>query len=350
MLNVLCVGPQYPATAARYLFDAFGAVDGIHVTLCGPEYNDHYGIDWGTFKVVSDIPLPKEAPEWNIKDFVDTATSLGNAPDLVLIAEENYKTNIINTVDIPTVLLSYDGWPNAFDRYHMVKPTLAYTCHPYGVRPAPVDKTPVPWRFLPTACHPPVHHSMVKNHSDKYFAKRSHAFVLHATPYGKRPDLCKYLEENGIGVTAGLVNTTTYVVDYSYGLCTYHNCCYQEEIKYRFFEAAAMGCINITDVPNNPRIFNQLGLIAGIHYIPVAITETGDDPYPDFADILKAVKSVLNDKRMAKSISKAAHAWVMNGHTYFHRAKQILTDLGMHRYALKLHTEAEQYRVDENNG
>lgn len=347
--TTLAIGPHYPATASRYLFDAFEEVcddnyiysdnsaESHNVVRAGPTYNDHYGIDWGHNAVEVDIPLPREMPEWNLPELIDLCTKRHKAPDLVLVAEENYRTAIVPTDKVPVVLLSYDGWPNSFERYDMVRPTKAYTVHPYGVRPHPRDTIAPNWRFLPPAYAPWVHeffHPLGERYAD---------FVLNATMYGKRPALCEYLKDR-FTVLSGLVSTERYVENYNGARTTYHNCCYQEELKYRFFEAAAMGTVNITDLPANPRIFEHVGLVEGIHYLSVPITETGDDPYPAFEDIATQVAAMRNNKNAYIHIARTAYQWVASAHTYWHRAKTILEDLGMYAEAATLYRALDTVR------
>lgn len=327
--SVLCIGPHYPATASRYLFDAFRYLTGdSNLFLVGPTYNDHYGIDWGSYRVLPHIEIPRESSVWDVDAYIDYFTKHNSAPDLVLIAEENYRTEIKHSNKVPTVLLSYDGWPNAFARREEINPTMAYTVHPYGVRPHPQESTPAGWKMLLPACSPSIHR--LTNALDG----RKMDFVLAATMYGKRPDLCNYLREK-VGILDGLVNTKDYVFWHNLSRTTYHNCCYQDEIKYRFFEAAAMGVVNISD---HTRLFEEVGLTPDVHYLPVPITEKGDDPYPNFEDILNQVLRMRNEKAVYRFIARSAYEWVMANHTYYHRVRTILTDVGMHAKAAKMYS------------
>lgn len=327
--TVMCVGPHYPATASRYLFKAFEDLAGpANTFLVGPTYNDHYGIDWGRFVVRPHVELPREQEEWDLDGYIDSCTSNIGAPDLILIAEETYRTAIKHTDRVPTVLLSYDGWPNAFARREEINPTIAYTVHPYGVRPHRQETIPAGWRMLlPAACRS-VHR--YTNSLDS----RTIDFILCATMYGKRPALCSYLSDK-VTVCSGTVNTKEYVYNHNQAKTTYHNCCYQDEIKYRFFEAAAMGVVNISDYT---RLFEEVGLVPDVHYLSVPITETDEDPYPNFDDILEQVQRIKRDRAVYRFIARNAYEWVMANHTYDHRAKTILTDVGMHGQAAKMYS------------
>ena len=316
--NVLIVAPFYPSGPIRFISEAFERMD-LKTFRIGATYNDHGGIKWvGDEAVKVDVELKREASRWSIDAFVDLATHAGVSPDLVLMSEENYRTEISPTLKVPSVFWLFDGWPNNYERGDALNPTLRYTSHPYGIRIHPRKEIPTGWKYLGTA-HAPWMHPFLNRERDVDFA-------LHATPYGKRPEICDYLRSHGLVVADGWVTTKRYVEDYNRALFTYHNSGGQQEIKYRWYEAAGMGCVNICD---HTALYEENGLIAHEHYIPIqSYPDQNGDLWPDPEELLGLIGEYKNITGMIEQLSHNARLEVGAYHTYIHRAQTILEDLG----------------------
>jgi hypothetical protein len=315
-LNVIALMPWYPANGPRWMADAFEQM-GHRVFRVGPTYFDHMGLKWPKKELPKvNIPFPKTI-KWVLNDIVNCATEEGFAPDLLFLSEENYQNEIVPTDKVPVVLWSADGWAQNFARREMIKPTLAYCNHPRGVVPSRQDTIPDGWKFLPTGAAPWIH----KYDPD---LERFFDFTLFCTMYGQRPHICQGLKELGFHVLSGQATTADFIMGYNYGRFTYHNAQTQWEAKFRLFEAAAMGCVNIAD--SNP-LFSVLGFIPFQHYIPIEEFEPefDSDLWPSAAAIGRAIRRCEN----YPDISQKARWLVENNHTYQHRCRQILFDLGL---------------------
>ena len=313
--TVLIVAPWYPAGPIKYIAEAFERI-GCEVIRIGATYNDHMGLSWGTDAVVPDRELPREAPCWDLNEFVDWTTRNYQAPDMLLVSEENYQTDIRPTKKIPSVLWSFDGWPNSFARVELFQPTLAYMNHPYGVKPHPREAEDPRWRFMPAACAPWLHKNLRR--------ERSVDFCLLATPYRKRPELAMGLAEHWLTVRFGQKTSHEYVLVYNMALSTYHNCNRQEEVKFRFFEAAAMGCINISD---HTRLFETLGYKPGQHYILIEDEDLDEDHWPTVDALAETITDLRALPELARQIADNAYQHTVRHHTYFSRCRQIFSDL-----------------------
>ena len=318
--TILICSPFYPAGPIRYLGEAFERT-GCHVIRIGASYSDHMGLKWGR-----DIELPaihwelkRERPQWDLNEFIDWTTKNYQAPDLLIISEENYQTDIIPTTKIPSILWSFDGWPNNFERIEMIKPTIGYMNHPYGIRIYPRIEEDHRWRFMPGAAAPWVHKCLN--------LERDFDFVLLASMYGKRERICEELGKKGVRTWSGQATTPVYVEAHNRALATYHNCNGQQEIKWRFWEVASMGCINIS---GDTMLFSRLGIKPWVHYIP--IIERTDENYQgelwaDSEEIFRVIRWLRDHPGKALGISAEARVHTLRNHTYLHRARTMLTDL-----------------------
>lgn len=313
-MRILAIGAYYPANAWRFLIDAFER-DGSEVIRVGPTYINHAGIDWGVNCVQVQQVWEKDLPEWNFDECIDWCTRTHGAPDLLIATEENYKTAIRFTKDIATVFISYDGWPNAYARRELFRPTVAYTNHPLGIRLHPRTAIPEGWRYLPGACAPWVHQDLDR--------PRDIDFVLFATPYGQRPRICEQVAKE-FRVLSGVVSLAQYVEGFNRGLATLHNCNGQEEVKWRFFEAAAMGCLIMTD---ENVLFKQLGYEAFMHYIPLPTEDCNGEPWPAIGELLANIRFFKKDPLAWAALVAEAKQLTLGRHTYFHRIDQIFSDL-----------------------
>ena len=281
----------------------------------GPTYNDQGGIDWGLYAVKPTVEWVRNMPRWHIDFAIDDCTAHFGSPDLLLITEENYRTEIETSGKIPTVLVSYDGWPENYARRDLFKPTIAYTNHPYGIGIHPLKETPVGWRYLPGACAPWIHQDLTM--------KRDVDFVLYGSMYGDRPAICTQLKAAGFSVLSGWVETNSYIEGLNRALVTLSNC-QQEEIKWRFFESIACGCMVMTDVT---KLFSQLGYEAHEHYVPLILSETS---WPRIEDIRETISLAKTKPSYVRYVTRNAKEVTLEKHTYFHRVETILHDLANH--------------------
>lgn len=318
--TVLCVMPFYPANAPTFFAAAFEHI-GCRVIRIGPVYSTHMALTWSAEDLPTiNLGLPRESAEWHLPHLVEWCTKHIAAPDLLFLSEENYQTHIITETRIPSVLWSADGWPNNYARAVLWQPTLAYCNQPFGNAIHPQKETPKPWRFLPGAAAPWVH---------KRFntLQRNVDFCLFATMYNKRPELCQQLIERGFNVACGQRANKEYVRGYNLALATYHNPGWYE-VKWRWFEAAAMGCINLSEYcPLLP----QLGYLEHEHYLPVPTEfapEFGDH-WPAAATLAENITWLRDNKEQAKEIADNAWQFTFRRHTYYNRLKVIFSDLGM---------------------
>lgn len=318
--TVLICAPWWPAGPIRYLGEAFERI-GCQVIRIGASYSDHMGLQWGkdTELPIIHWELPREKPQWNLNEFIDWTTKNYQAPDLLIISEENYQTNMVPTTKIPSILWSFDGWPNNFERIEMVKPTLGYINHPYGIRIHPRVEEDSRWRFMPGAAAPWVHKWLN--------LERDWEFVLLASMYGKRQQICDDLQKNGVTVWCGQATTNTYVEAYNRALTTYHNCNGQQEIKWRFFESAVMGtCV----MSGYTVLLPRLGYLPWEHYIPLieyVDSKFNGELWPDTDEICKKIRWLQNNNEIVMGVTGNVRVHTLRNHTYLHRVRTMLTDL-----------------------
>lgn len=316
--TILIVAPWYPAGPIKYIAEAFERI-GCRVIRIGPTYDDHMGLNWGTDMVVPDRELMRAASLWDLNDFVDWTTKRYQAPDMLLVSEENYKTEIIPQHKIPSALWSFDGWPNNYERADLFQCTANYTNHPLGIDLYPRQEIDPRWQFLPGAAAPWVHRDLG--------LVREIDFCLLASDYGKRQSICGDLGRRGLWVRSGKAVTSVYVEVYNRSLTTFHNA-RPGEIKWRFFEAAAMGCINIS---GHSQLFSWLGYKEWEEYVPIETPLENEWPEIDGIGGLSYVIWMLlkNNLGDARHIADKARSRVLAQDTYYHRCKVILQALGL---------------------
>ena len=318
--TVLAVLPHYPANAPRFLVDAFEQV-GYQVIRAGAKYFNHTGLNWPEEDLPKvDIVLPKET-DWFIDDLIDQATRMGVAPDMVFISEENYKNSIINTEKIPSVLYSCDGWPENYNRADAIKATINMTNHPLGIDDYPREEIDPRWEYLPGAAAPWIHRDLK--------LERDYDFCMLASFYGRRKELSDALAKRGFKIWSGQAVIKTYVEAYNRSLVTFHNA-RRGEVKWRWWEAAAMGCVNISGLS---KLFPQLGYKPWIHYYP--IDTPLENEWPTLDDLAGMIKHIKNAPEMQEDMARAARRHTLLNHTYLHRVKQIFNSLDMIYMILK---------------
>lgn len=310
---VLVVAPFYPANAVRWLVDALERIGAIVIRV-GSLYSDHMGLKWPKEDLPQiDIELPRFA-NWDLDSLIDKVTREYTSPTMLFVSEESYHNDIIPTKKVPTVLYSCDGWPENYNRIEIYNATTGFTNHPLGIDLHPRDEIDPRWQFLPGAAAPWVHkHLGLERHID---------FCLLASFYGKRKYLCEELIKRNVKVHYGQSATPTYVDTYNRSITTFHNA-RPGEVKWRFWEAAAMGCINISGWS---KLFAWLGYAPWHHYVPI---ETPDgNEWPAIDSLYETISFIRKNPALIKQVSSDARKRVLNQDTYYHRAKTILADLG----------------------
>lgn len=319
-MNILAVSSWYGANAPRFLVDALERV-GFNIFRIGPRYDFHLDMQWTDSEMPKiDLELPKNT-NWYIDDYVDMATRVGCTPDLVFISEESYNNLIVNTDKIPSALWSLDGWQNQLDRIDMIKPTIGYQAQPRGNQFEPREEDDPRWKFLPSAAAPWIHQCLG--------LERTIDFTLLATMYTKRPAIVEGLKSQGFSVIAGQKKTPEYVRGYNKSLATYHNPGWHEA-KYRFFESAMIGCLNISATNH---IFDRLGYQTWRTYVPVITEMTDDGPWATPEAIGKVLTDIKNNPVFFKGIATAARQLTCERNSYYNRCQTILADLDMEKEA-----------------
>ncbi|MDP3794224.1 MAG: glycosyltransferase, partial [Candidatus Uhrbacteria bacterium] len=109
-------------------------------------------------------------------------------------------------------------------------------------------------------------------------------------------------------------------------LATYHNPGHWE-VKWRFFEAAACGCLNISA---RCKLLDGLGYLPYEHYMPVAAPEdeTGD-PWPSVEDLAAVIRELKSKPSLWRNMATRAREHTLRKHTYYHRCAQVAKDLDM---------------------
>ena len=123
--------------------------------------------------------------------------------------------------------------------------------------------------------------------------------------------------------------TQEYVRSYNRALTTMHQPGYYE-IKFRWWEIIACGCVNIS---NHTPLFDWLGYEPYEHYMPVEAEETDDGPWPVAHKVAEQIVRLKNDKELWQHISANALKKMASQDTYLHRAMSIFRDLGFNDLA-----------------
>lgn len=322
--TVLAVQPWYPSNCPTFFAEAMERI-GCRVIRIGPAYFSHMGLQWPAEDLPKiDIGLPRESVEWHLPHLVDRCTREYAAPDLLFLGEENYQTQVIPETRIPSVLYSCDGWPNNYARATLWQPTLAYTGQPLGNAIHPQKETPEPWRFLPGAAAPWLHNRF--NTLD-----RKVDFCLFASMYNKRPELCQQLIERGFNVACGQRTNKEYVRGYNLALATLHNPGHME-IKWRWWESTAMGCINLSEYcPLLP----QLGYLEHEHYLPIPTEFAPEygDRWPTAETLAENIRWLRSNQNRAREMADNAWRVTFRRNLYYNRIYRIFSDLGMNKLA-----------------
>ena len=98
------------------------------------------------------------------------------------------------------------------------------------------------------------------------------------------------------------------------------------EVKYRFYENAGMGCVNISD---KSQLMEDLGYRPWVHFVPFPEEFLDGELWPD-VDCLAALIRKLSspsERMEIKHISDSAFKFTAENHTYLERAQKVITDL-----------------------
>ncbi len=320
-LTILAVGPYWPAGSFRYLTEAFEHI-GAAVYRVGPTFPKHGDVDWPV-DIFPHMNLRLQpGSRWETPNYVDLCRAQIGAPDLIIYHEETYHNDIIPKPDIPSVLWSFDGWEQNFNRIDAFQATQGFINHPFGVRAQPRLEEDPRWTYMPGAAAPWVHKDLGLT--------RDIDFVLLATMYGFRNDLCNGLAHRNLTVASGFCTTKDFVELHNRGLLTYHNCNGQEEIKVRFFEAAAMGICITSD---HTYLFDRLGFKPWEHYIPcpVDVQSKGDwhEIWPSIETMAMVMQWVKDHSAEARQIAKNCQKLTLRNHTYYNRVFEMLHTTGL---------------------
>lgn len=313
-MNILAISSWYGANSVRFLVDAMERC-GATVFRVGPMYQDHLGMRWEEHELPKvEWELPKDST-WYVDEIMDFATTRGATPDLVFIGEESYHNYIFNTEKVPSVLYSVDGWPENYERIETIKPTIGYTSHPLGIYIRQRTEPDPRWRCLTAACAPWLH---------RYLGlERNTDFLLLATMYTKRPGICEGIRDRGFSVKTGQEKTEGYVKWCNRSLTTLHNPGYNE-IKYRFYESAAMGLLNLSW---HTQLFDEQGYRPWVHYVPVSTEETDDGPWAAVESIASVLLDIKRNPAFFRQIADTARVHTVTKHSYYSRVATILSDL-----------------------
>lgn len=315
-MRILFLASWYGANPPRFLADVFEKM-GHAVWRVGSAYRDHGGIDWSTYLPKIDLELRKNQ-KWDLPAYLEECTRAIGAPDFIIASEESYSNEIAPTDRLPVVLLSWDGWANSFARCDQFQSCLQYTAHPFGVRAQPREKPDSRWKFFGPACDPDVHRFLN--------VPRDIDWIMNATMYGARQEICDFLRIKGLSVRDGYVATDEYVMNANRGMFTYINSNHQIEIKWKFSENSAMGLVNICD---DHMLYEWIGAKPYVHYFPVdlAWNERINEYWPTGQMIYDKIQAIAADPNLLAYVRENARNLAINSNTYRHRADMILQDL-----------------------
>ena len=320
MKSILFVSQWYPANIGTFLSYAFEDA-GYKVIRVGQACFTHYGLTYNN----SELPLITERLEQgqsvNLPRLVDKYT-----PDILLmwdwtgepavyqVAELGETQNLKNR--LPFIYVEHEGWENALKRIELFNPTVAYTGMPYGVVETPCSAAAMGYKYLAGACYPKVHY-ITKSLRDKDLD-----FIVMASFARTRNAVCAAMRQKGFETYYGVGSLTAYRNYHNSSLTTYDFSDGWQYVKWRVFEAMAMGCILLQD---SFELLDMLGFVPDKHYVEYKLTA---EYQPDIEDMAAKINMLKTDHDLADKIRADAYNFVMEKHQYSHRVQQILRDLG----------------------
>lgn len=215
---------------------------------------------------------------------------------------------IIHYPNIPTVYVEYDSFRHQGrekERYDQSDIVLI------GSNPRDISSFPYPREktyWLPFAADPEYHKPLLeKKEYDIVFVGRLDG----DEHYGERHRVLDVLDKH-----FNLLKTKTeWGLPYSKALSKgkiIFNCSASHDINMRFFEGMAVGTLLTNYIPNLWQAASPYK-----HFIPYY-------PSDDDSDLLWKVEYLLNHKTERRKMAKESRDWVINNHTYKHRAKLII--------------------------
>jgi len=330
-VKLLFVSQWYPANIGTFLSYAFEDV-GYEVIRVGSTCFNHYGVIYP----LRDLPVITE--ELSFDQDLDLPALVDKyKPDILLMWDWTGEPSCYNVVNnqmtlnlkhrLPFIYVEHEGWENALKRIELFNPTVAYTGMPYGVVETPCSAMSMGYKYLAGACYPKVHYI------NRPFETKDLDFVVMASAARTRPAVCEAIEKMGFKTFFGTGDTTDYRTYHNRSLTTYDYSDGWQYVKWRVFEAMAMGCVLLQD---SFELLESLGFRAGKHFIEYNLKDLNDinkDSFcnlvPDIDTIAEELTRLKNSPDLAKEIQKNAYDFVMENHTYSHRVSQILSDIGV---------------------
>lgn len=323
-MKILFLSTWYPSNIIRWLSTGFEQA-GCEVKRCGKVIRNHYGIFWPEedcpgilFEVSLNEPL-------NLKKVLDESAKNGFEPDILIVNDDWINIPLEETVgDIPLCLIQHEGWNAGLQRIEKFKPDVAYTGQPLGVFDEPRKEIYPGFKYLPGACST-IAHPFLQRERFMSDMKRDLDFVFFgALSYDNRQDICRYLNSRFI-IKYGQVACEEYRKLHNRSLTTMECSGGQQYIKWRIFEAMSMGCVVISDR------FDLLDTVfeSGEHYLPCDWKLQADGRrYLDSKHLRQQIEFLKNNPDEYRRVQENAFRLVREKHTYLHRAKMILADLG----------------------
>ena len=320
-MKLLYITSWYHANINRWLSEAFEDA-GFEVIRVGSTHFNHYGIAWEPELAPKMTEIMPEDTSLDLPALIDKYS-----PDMVLLWDWTGEPPCYEVLNIdktrkikdkmPFIYVQHEGWKNALERISLFNPTVAYTGMPYGVYESPCSAKGLGYKYLPGACYPKIHKPNLDWH------KKDLECVLLAGMYKPRPQLCEALKRFGVNIHWGNANVMDYVKYHQRSFSTWEFSGGTPYIKWRFFEAMAMGCVMISD---RISLMDNLGFGAGKHYIEYILN---DDREPWLEDLKIRIKALASNQGLYEEISKQAYDFVIENHTYAHRIAQIRSDINV---------------------
>jgi hypothetical protein len=313
------VSEWYPANIGTFLSYAFEDA-GYEVIRVGNTCFNHYGL----VMPVSELPVITEklvfGQDLNLPALVDKYT-----PDILMMWDWTGEPSCYNVANkqmttklkhrLPFIYVEHEGWLNALKRIELFNPTVAYTGMPYGVVETPCSAMAMGYKYLAGACYPKVHYIT------KTFEEKDLDLVVMASVARTRESVCGAMKAKGFNTYFNTGTLTEYRDYHNRSLTTYDFSNGWQYVKWRVFEAMAMGCVLLQD---SFELLESLGFREDKHFVGYKLTE---DNKPDIESIAYQITMLKNNPDVARKIRVAAYDFVIENHTYSHRVSQILKDL-----------------------
>jgi hypothetical protein len=317
-MKLLFVSEWYPANIGTFLSYAFEDA-GYEVIRVGNTCFNHYGL------VLNPAELPMITEKLPFGQDLDLPALVDKyKPDMLLMWDWTGEPSCYKVVNatatlklkhrLPFIYVEHEGWLNALKRIELFNPTVAYTGMPYGVIETPCSAMSMGYKYLAGACYPKVHYI------NRAFEAKDLDFVVMASQARSRPMVCEAMFNKGFKIhygTGGLYDYRTY---HNRSIATYDYSDGWQYVKWRVFEAMAMGCILLQD---SFELLESLGFRAGEHFIEYNLKDLA----PDMDTIAEKITMLKDNPDIAKKIRQDAFDFVMKSHKYSDRVAMIEKDL-----------------------